>query len=115
MAPTPVNVNFAHGHTYAAFPLANAVGLETINILEEEQLPQRARKLGVYLRQRLEGLKRHGIVREVRGRGILLGVEIVADRSTNKPFLPRTVSATHSKTWLYGTASSCASTTIGLP
>lgn len=86
--PDASNVNFAHGHTYAAFPLANAVGLETINILEEEQLPQRARKMGVYLRQRLEGLNRHGIVREVRGRGILLGVEIVADRSTNKPFPP---------------------------
>lgn len=80
------NINFAHGHTYAAFPLANAVGIEVINILEEEKLPARARVMGERIRQRLEGLKELGIVREVRGKGILLGVEIVEDATTNKPF-----------------------------
>lgn len=80
------NVNFAHGHTYAAFPLGNAVGLEVINVLEEEKLPEKARAMGTYIRGRLEALNKFGIVREVRGKGILLGVEIVEDSVTNKPF-----------------------------
>lgn len=80
------NVNFAHGHTFAAFPLGNAVGLEVINVLEEEKLPEKARSKGAYIRERLEALNKYGIIREVRGKGVLLGVEIVEDSVTNKPF-----------------------------
>lgn len=86
--PEKDNVNFAHGHTFAGFPLANAVAIEVINVLEEEKLPERARVMGAYIKQRLEGLNEYGIVREVRGKGILLGVEIVKDSTTNKPFRP---------------------------
>ena len=84
--PEKDNVNFAHGHTYAGFPLANAVAIEVLNVLEEEKLLERARKMGLYLKNRLEGLAKYGIVREVRGKGILLGVEIVEDAATNKTF-----------------------------
>lgn len=84
--PEKDNINFAHGHTYAGFPLANAVAVEVLNILEEERLPEKARKMGEYIRNRLEGIKQLGIVREVRGKGILFGVEIVEDTMTNKPF-----------------------------
>ena len=84
--PEKDNVNFAHGHTYAGFPLANAVAIEVLNVLEEEKLPERARKIGLYLKNLLEGLAKYGIVREVRGKGILLGVEIVEDTATNKLF-----------------------------
>lgn len=80
------NVNFAHGHTFSGFPLADAVGIEVINVLEEEKLPQRARQMGTYLKARLEELSKYGIIREVRGKGVLLGVEIVEDSVTNKPF-----------------------------
>jgi len=80
------NVNFAHGHTFSGFPLADAVGIEVINVLEEERLPQRARQIGTYLKARLEELSKYGIIREVRGKGVLLGVEIVEDSVTNKPF-----------------------------
>jgi 4-aminobutyrate--pyruvate transaminase len=84
--PEEDDINFAHGHTYAGFPLACAVGIEAINVLEEEKLPERARKMGVYLKGRLEKLGKYGIIREVRGKGVLLGVEIVQDAATNKPF-----------------------------
>jgi adenosylmethionine-8-amino-7-oxononanoate aminotransferase len=84
--PEEDDINFAHGHTYAGFPLACAVGIEAINVLEEEKLLERARKMGVYLKGRLEGLGKYGILREVRGKGVLLGVEIVQDAATNKPF-----------------------------
>lgn len=56
---------FAHGHTYANSPLACAVGSAVIDALVEGKLPQRARAMGARLRSRLEGLKRHGVVREV--------------------------------------------------
>ena len=79
-------VNFAHGHTFANFPLANAVAIETINVLEEEHYADRARMLHGRLLQRLEALKKYNVVREVRGKGILLGVELVEDATTNKPF-----------------------------
>ena len=84
--PEKNNINFAHGHTYANFPLASAVGIEVINVLEEEKLPEKAREKGLYIKGRLEALNRYGIIREVRGKGMLLGVEIVEDSVTNKPF-----------------------------
>ena len=77
---------FAHGHTYAGNPLACAVGNAVINELVEHDMPARAVRLGEYLRARLESLARYGVVREVRGRGVLLGVEFTKDPATNKPF-----------------------------
>jgi adenosylmethionine-8-amino-7-oxononanoate aminotransferase len=79
-------MNFMHGHTYANFPLADAVGTAVIRVMTEERLPQRARVLGEYIRGRLLELKKYGVIREVRGKGILLGVELVEDPVTNKPF-----------------------------
>ncbi|MEA4966389.1 MAG: aminotransferase class III-fold pyridoxal phosphate-dependent enzyme [Oscillospiraceae bacterium] len=79
-------VQFAHGHTYANFPLGDAVATEVINIMEDEHLAERARVLNGRLVERLEGLKKYGVIREVRGKGVLLGVELVADPVTNEPF-----------------------------
>jgi len=42
--------------------------------------------IGEYLASRLEELKRYGVIREVRGRGLLRGVELVTDTTSNKPF-----------------------------
>jgi len=78
--------NFAHGHTYAGNPLACAVGIAVIDEIVESGLAQKARELGDHLRTRLEGLKKHGVVREVRGKGVLLGVELVRDSATNEPY-----------------------------
>jgi adenosylmethionine-8-amino-7-oxononanoate aminotransferase len=80
------NMHFAHGHTFAGNPLACAVGLAVINEIVEQRLDEKAACMGEYLRTRLEELKKYGVVREVRGRGILLGVEFVRDTSTMQPF-----------------------------
>ena len=80
------NLQFAHGHTFAGNPLAAAVGIAVIDTILEEQLHLKARSIGDYLARRLERLKRYGVVREVRGRGILRGVELVRDTRTMEPF-----------------------------
>src|SRR5438876_5046443 len=80
------NVQFAHGHTYAGNPLACAVGMAVIDEIVEQNLAQKAVRLGSYLRNRLEQLKRFGVVREVRGEGLLLGVELVRDTERMEPF-----------------------------
>jgi 2,2-dialkylglycine decarboxylase (pyruvate) len=60
--------------------------MAVIDVLVEEKLPQKARQLGDYLAAKLEALKQYGVVREVRGRGLLLGVELVKDMKTKAPF-----------------------------
>ena len=80
------DVQFAHGHTFAGNPLACAVGIAVIDEIVENQLDLRARRNGEYVRARLESLKKYGVVREVRGKGILLGVELVRDTQSLRPF-----------------------------
>lgn len=77
---------FAHGHTFAGNPLASAVGIAVLDEIEEKNYCQKAARLGEYLRKRFEWLKEMGVVREVRGKGILLGVELVRDTHTMSPF-----------------------------
>ena len=84
--PEEDNINFAHGHTYAANPLGCVTGMAVIDELVEKDLPGHARTLGEYLAGKLESLKKHGVVREVRGKGVLRGVELVRDTRTMEPF-----------------------------
>jgi len=80
------DVHFAHGHTFAGNPLACAVGLAVIDEIVTGQLDAKARRMSEHLRTRLEGLAKYGVVREVRGKGVLLGVELVKDTRTMEPF-----------------------------
>ncbi len=77
---------FYHGHTFAGNPLSCAAALAVIDEIVENNLCAKARRLGDYLASRLECLKKFGIVREVRGRGVLRGVEFVRDTRSMKPF-----------------------------
>jgi len=77
---------FAHGHTFAGNPLACAVGIAVIEEILEKDLCAKAVRLGAYLAQRLQDLQKLGIVREIRGKGILLGVELVRDTGSMAPF-----------------------------
>jgi adenosylmethionine-8-amino-7-oxononanoate aminotransferase len=86
--PTERDIQFFHGHTYASNPLAAAAGIAVIDELVEKEYPRKARLLGERLRRGLEGLKDLGVVREVRGKGVLLGAELVEDTRTNRPFPP---------------------------
>jgi adenosylmethionine-8-amino-7-oxononanoate aminotransferase len=80
------NLHFAHGHTFAGNPLACAVGLAVIDEIVEKDLCGKAKRLGEYLRVKLADLKKYGVVREIRGRGVLLGVELVRDTNSMEPF-----------------------------
>src|SRR5947209_6521372 len=64
-----------HGSTFGGNPLACAAALTTLDIIEHEALPQRAARLGAYALERLRAL-RTPLIREVRGRGLLLGIEL---------------------------------------
>jgi len=84
--PAGQGLEFAHGHTYAGNPLACVAAKAVIDEIVEKQLDKKARRLGEYLSVKLETLKEYGVVREVRGKGTLLGVELVRDTKTNAPF-----------------------------
>src|SRR3984893_8358261 len=64
-----------HGSTFGGNPLACAAALATLDVLEQEALPERAAALGEQALERLRAL-RSPLIREVRGRGLLLGVEL---------------------------------------
>ena len=69
-----------HGSTFGGYPLAAAVGLAAINVLFEDNLIARAAELGDYLLQRLKAVK-SPVIKEVRGMGLMIGVEISAPYS----------------------------------
>jgi predicted acetylornithine/succinylornithine family transaminase/N-acetyl-ornithine/N-acetyl-lysine deacetylase len=64
-----------HGTTFGGNPLVCAAALATLDILEQENLPERAAELGTFALERLR-LIRSPLIREVRGRGLLLGIEL---------------------------------------
>jgi ornithine--oxo-acid transaminase len=64
-----------HGSTFGGNPLAAAVGLEALNILVEDQLPQRSAEMGEYLMQQLHAIDTP-LIREIRGRGLFVGIEV---------------------------------------
>lgn len=78
---------FVHGFTYSHHAVGAAAALEVIRILEDEDLivasAAKGERLQALLRDRLGG---HPNVGEIRGRGLLLGLELVADRETRTPF-----------------------------
>ncbi|MFO7749169.1 MAG: aspartate aminotransferase family protein [Desulfobacteraceae bacterium] len=78
---------FAHGHTYAGNPMACAVGEEVLDIILENRLQENAAATGSHLKKGLEALKEnHEIIGDVRGRGLLLAIELVKNRETREPF-----------------------------
>jgi adenosylmethionine-8-amino-7-oxononanoate aminotransferase len=79
---------FAAGHTWAGNPLGAAVAVKTMDLLDERNLVQRCAQMGDYLGQKLEGLRSHPIVGDVRGEGLMRGVEFVKDKETKAPLDP---------------------------
>ncbi|MBK7726849.1 MAG: aspartate aminotransferase family protein [Dehalococcoidia bacterium] len=78
---------FAGGITFGTHPVACAVALANLQIIERENLVENAARNGAYLLQRLNSLKEsHPTIGEVRGQGLLIGVEIVKDPATRAPF-----------------------------
>ena len=80
---------FAHGFTYAGNPLACAAGLAVLEVIESEGLIRNAARIGALLKARLEGvMARFPFIGDVRGKGLLLAFELVADRETMEPLPP---------------------------
>ena len=76
----------AHGTTYSAHPVAAAAALATLKILIEEDIPARVAQVGLPFQRRLRGLvQRHRFVGDVRGHGLMLGIEMVADQELRTP------------------------------
>jgi adenosylmethionine-8-amino-7-oxononanoate aminotransferase len=80
-------------NTYGGHPVAAAVALRNIEIMEVEKLVDRAAETGAYLLDGLKTLMRHPIVGDVRGKGLLIGVELVKDRTTKEQVSPATMTA----------------------
>ena len=77
---------FGHGQSYSGHALACAAALESLKVLEEEELVQRSAQLGHYLGERLQELaSRHPSVGDVRGLGLFWTLDIIKDKSTGEP------------------------------
>jgi L-2,4-diaminobutyrate transaminase len=78
---------FAHGFTWSGHPVGAAVAHANLDIMERENLPGNAATVGAYLIGRLrEQLGGHPLVGEIRGRGMLIGLELDGDRAARRPF-----------------------------
>jgi 4-aminobutyrate aminotransferase-like enzyme len=72
--------------TFGGNPVSCAVGLAVINVIERDDLRTNARVVGEYFRERLEELKeKHQVIGDVRGMGLMQGLELVKDRETKEP------------------------------
>ncbi|MCP5151546.1 MAG: aspartate aminotransferase family protein [Ectothiorhodospiraceae bacterium] len=80
---------FQHGHTYMGHPMACAAGLAVQHAIRDEHLLDNVRTQGAALEAALqERLGNHANVGDIRGRGLFLGIELVADRASKAPFDP---------------------------
>jgi adenosylmethionine-8-amino-7-oxononanoate aminotransferase len=77
---------FTHGFTFSHHPVTAAACLQTLDILEREGLVERARVMGERMLQGLERLRSHPHVGDVRGRGLMAALELVADKAARRPF-----------------------------
>jgi adenosylmethionine-8-amino-7-oxononanoate aminotransferase len=84
---------FGHGYTYSGHPVACATALKVLEIYEREKLFERAAKMGDYLQAKLRGFSDHPLVGEVRGRGMIGAVELVANKQTGKAFANGSIGA----------------------
>jgi adenosylmethionine-8-amino-7-oxononanoate aminotransferase len=89
VAPVQAAGGFLHGFTYAGNPLACAAGLAVLEVIEAEGLLANAERIGAMLKAGLRDLMaRHDFIGDVRGTGLLLAFELVADRASRAPLPP---------------------------
>jgi ornithine--oxo-acid transaminase len=77
-----------HGSTFGGNPLASAVAMASLDVLLEEKLVERSAELGAWLLSELQDLRSH-IVRDVRGRGLFVGIEVDPRYTTARPVVDR--------------------------
>ncbi|MDA1214205.1 MAG: adenosylmethionine--8-amino-7-oxononanoate transaminase, partial [Planctomycetota bacterium] len=79
---------FYHGHTFTGNPLGCAAALASLKLFDEHKLLETIAANGQRLRRNLAPLDEHPHVGEVRRKGIMVGIELVANRETKEPFAP---------------------------
>jgi adenosylmethionine-8-amino-7-oxononanoate aminotransferase len=85
--PISENPGFVEGHTFEGNPISCAAGIAVLREILEQDLCANARKQGARLRAGLEALaKKHGIIGDIRGKGLLQGIELVRNPATKEPF-----------------------------
>ena len=73
--------------SYGGNPMACAAALASLEVIEEEDILENVRKVGKFFMRRMEAMKEaHPIIGDVKGRGFLLGIELVKDKATKEPF-----------------------------
>ncbi|NVK41805.1 MAG: aminotransferase class III-fold pyridoxal phosphate-dependent enzyme [Oceanospirillaceae bacterium] len=77
---------FGHGYTYSGHPVGCAVALKVLEIYKRDNVFARAAEFGDYLQRRLGEFRDHPLVGEVRGRGMIGAIELVADKATKQSF-----------------------------
>ena len=77
---------FQHGFTYQAHPVSTAAGNAVLDVLEKQNLFTRVEPAATELRNSLAPLATHPNFGEIRGLGLLLGIEFVKDKTTREPF-----------------------------
>src|SRR5690606_11731379 len=65
----------SHGSTFGGNPLASAVAIAALDVLEDERLAERSLELGSYFKEKLQAID-NPTIKEVRGRGLFIGVEL---------------------------------------
>lgn len=94
MAEQSVDVGvFGHGYTYTGHPVACAAALKALEIYERDELFARAAKMGAHLQSRLQEYAGHELVGEVRGKGLIGAIELVANKETGQAFADGRVGA----------------------
>ena len=77
---------FAHGYTYAGHPVTSAVALEVLKIYEEMDLVNHIASISPYFLEKLEEVREHPLVGDVRGIGLICGIELMRDGKKRTPF-----------------------------
>ncbi len=78
--------HFIHGHTYAGNPLSCGIAYKVMEIVEREGYVENAAIQGKYLMEKLQDLYKYPIVGDIRGLGLMIGIEFVKNKETKEPF-----------------------------
>ena len=84
---------FGHGYTYTGHPVAAATALKAIEIYQRDRLFEHAAAVGAYMQSKLREFSEHPLVGEVRGRGLIAAVELVANKQRRQSFVGGKVGA----------------------
>ena len=78
---------FGHGYTYSAHPVGAAAALATLKLIDSEKVVPHVAEVGPYLHEQMRAaVGEHPLVGEIRGTGLMLGIELVKDRATKQSF-----------------------------